>query len=292
MPNTLAHIAIHTPITKKIIKKADLFWIYLGCIIPDIPWIIQRIVKFAAPSVDLIDLRIYSVIQATLFFSLILSFALSRFSDKKTKAFFILSLGSLLHLVIDAAQYKWANGVHFFAPFNWEMTNYGFFWPHSYLTYIVTTAGFIVGIFYLFKLENISERVEVNLGSISGYLSFLVYLFLPLLFLKGPSEENNHYVSTLKEVKDRKGEYIEIDRGFYDKEKNTLQIFTKEKFILTNHDIKKDSHISIKGRFKDKGTIEVIDYHLNEQFLRDLLSIIGLLIIFIYWLRKIRLRIK
>ena len=86
MPNTLVHMGVNSLTQRAIINKADFKWIYIGCIIPDIPWILQRIVQ-KIPAINLYDLRLYSIIQATLLFSLLLSAALSFFSKRYWKTF-------------------------------------------------------------------------------------------------------------------------------------------------------------------------------------------------------------
>ena len=55
MPNTLAHLAINGLATRSLIRGANLKWIFLGAIIPDIPWILQRVVKLVAVDVNLLD---------------------------------------------------------------------------------------------------------------------------------------------------------------------------------------------------------------------------------------------
>ena len=75
MPNTLAHLGVQSLATRALIRDSDLKWIYLGCIVPDLPWTLNRLVKTTVPSVDLYDLRLYVIVQASLFFCLLLSFA-------------------------------------------------------------------------------------------------------------------------------------------------------------------------------------------------------------------------
>ena len=77
MPNTLAHLGINGLITRKLIKQSDLLLIYLGTLIPDFPWIIQRTVLALIPNINPYDLRLYCVILASLFFSILLSAAIS-----------------------------------------------------------------------------------------------------------------------------------------------------------------------------------------------------------------------
>ncbi len=52
MPNTLAHFGIQTIASKVVDRTAEIKWIAVGCIIPDIPWITQRLISFLAPGVD------------------------------------------------------------------------------------------------------------------------------------------------------------------------------------------------------------------------------------------------
>ena len=61
MPNTLAHIGVQGITTKSIFKFADLKWIYVGCIIPDLPWVLQRVLKITN-LFNLYDVRDYCII--------------------------------------------------------------------------------------------------------------------------------------------------------------------------------------------------------------------------------------
>ena len=128
MPNTLAHLGIQGIATRSWFRNADLKWIFIGCVIPDLPWILQRLIWTGLPDIDRYDLRLFATAQSSLFFCLILSVALAALSKRFWKVFIILGINSLLYLLMDALQNKWANGVQFFAPFNWKMTNFDLFW--------------------------------------------------------------------------------------------------------------------------------------------------------------------
>ena len=69
MPNTLAHLGIGGATTRAVITKADLKWVYLSCVIPDMPWILQRTAHIFFPQVSPYDLRLYVIVQSTLLFS-------------------------------------------------------------------------------------------------------------------------------------------------------------------------------------------------------------------------------
>ena len=40
MPNSLVHFAVQGVVTRSVLRDADIKWVFLGCIIPDVPWII------------------------------------------------------------------------------------------------------------------------------------------------------------------------------------------------------------------------------------------------------------
>ena len=45
MPNTLAHLGVQALVTRTLLPRAELRWIALGCVIPDLPWIAQRALR-------------------------------------------------------------------------------------------------------------------------------------------------------------------------------------------------------------------------------------------------------
>lgn len=52
MRNTIAHFGVHGLATRGLLPKASLPLVYLGCMIPDVPWISQRIVNALIPRID------------------------------------------------------------------------------------------------------------------------------------------------------------------------------------------------------------------------------------------------
>jgi len=113
MPNTLAHLGIQAVATRSVIKSADLKWICLGCVVPDVPWILQRLVSALNSGVDPYDLRLYAIVQSSLAMSLVLSAALAAFSRRPRTVFAILAFNATFHLVLDALQTKWGTGLTF-----------------------------------------------------------------------------------------------------------------------------------------------------------------------------------
>ncbi len=287
MPNTLAHIGVNGISTRTVIKNPDLKWILLGTIIPDIPWMLQRAAKIIYPEINGYDLRLYVIVQATLFFSLILSFWFSQFSVNRLKTFFILGAGSVLHLLLDATQKKWGNGVHFLAPFNWDLLNFGWYWPESMVTYLITIAG----LFYVFyyRKELFFQKADFHLRNFAfhfiHFVVLLIYFLLPFYFMPNAETADNHFVHTLRDYTNRTGKYIEFDRRkvFDDNGEFYLVTFANENIKLKS-DIKLNEGVySIKGVFLAPETIRVKAFHKHNTLFRDGASYSGLLLIILAW---------
>ncbi len=291
MPNTLVHIGIQGLTTKSIFKFTDLKWIYIGCIIPDFPWIIQRILR-ASNLFNIYDVRDYSIILATFLFCIILSAAISFFSINYKKVFLILVFSSFFHLALDPLQIKWANGVHLFAPFSWHLLSFNFLWPESLPTYIITAFGFFYFIFtYKKAAGEYSDLILPNIKkTIYSVALLLVYFIIPLFMLNLPEQQNNHFVNTLRNYSSRTGKYIELDRAKYIPGANDdfLKTFASEKIKAANLKLGNEELISIRGKFLSPGEIYIEDYHINTKF-RDDSSLLGISLTAILWLNCIYL---
>ena len=283
MPNTLAHLGINGLATKTLMRKADLLVIYVGSVIPDFPWILQRLVSTLQLSINNYDLRLYSIALSSLFFSLILSFALANLFKNVTRTFIIFSFGSLVHLLLDSFETKWGNGVHFFAPFSWELFNLELFWPEDILIYILTAFGFIYillnwrdTIAFLPALAKIDIKKMLLL-----LISLLAYLLLPFLFVKNVESADNHFIKTLRNSDYRLGKYFETDRGFYVDSPNQDKYITpfKEDLKISNLDLNSSEMMSVRAKFISKDEIKIIEYHIHHN--RDIFSYVGLIFLFI-----------
>jgi hypothetical protein len=287
MPNALVHIGLQTPVSSLLIRDADVKWIVVGCIIPDIPWIMQRIITFALPAVDPLDLRMYAVIQASLVFCLLFALALAMTAARPGRIFLLLGLNAFLHLWIDAMQTKWANGVHFLAPFSWKAANYSSVWPEHFLVYLLSLTGLVILAYHVFRNGNGEIVLTTRIPALAAGAALLAgYLFSPFLLLQAPEAENAHYAATLRHREDRPGKYIEFDRARYRAGDRTLRVFTGERFRLLGSVPEDDALLSLKGRFMDAGTIRVEDFHRHTAF-RDLASLAGLGGAFFLWLLAI-----
>lgn len=289
MPNTLAHLGIQGVLGRRLLSEADLKWLYAGCIIPDLPWIIQRGVRFLFPSLDRYELLLYSGVQSSLFFCLILSAALALATRNPRRTFTLLGLTSLIHLVLDATQIKWANGVLLFAPFNWQLSSFGFYWPESQITVILTAFGLCY--FLLMWGRSCTKPLSgLATSKISLFLTLLLMIFYfssPLLFKQPMLQSDNYYLKTLLDVTSRTGKVISMDRATLLKSGEGFRVrnFSGELFEVEGVGRGEEpAVISLKGLFLAPDRIKVMEYHLHPVGRRELASMAGLCLVSLLWL--------
>ena len=284
MPNTLAHIGVQTPLTKLGLRTAPVQWIALGCLLPDIPWILQRILRLL-PMVDPVTLRMYVVFQASFFSCCILALGLALLTRKRRLIFSILAGNALLHLLIDATQQKWGNGVNLLLPFSFHTTNFGFFWPEDTITYVMTALGVLVCILYWPRPVTKDPLFLHKPGKkgLTGTISMaLLYMILPLFFIKPGFEADLHYAKTITEKGNKSGQRVEIDRGLYDSTAQTISSFAKDAIPVTNPPPVQGKTLSIQGIYDEHNRITITAVH-EHQAHRDYASYAGLLWILLTW---------
>lgn len=289
MPNTLAHLGIQGMLTRSILRKADLKWIYLGCVIPDVPWIMQRVVRILMPDLNRYDLYLYSGVQSSLFFCLILSAALALITRRAGIVFLILAAGSLLHLLLDATQIKWANGILLAAPFSWQVTSFGMYWPESIISIGLTVMGLVYVLFmwrkYVFPPLSGLNPKRVSL--FAAVICCVAYLGLPFLFRQEMLAANNYSIATLLNNQERTGKMIALDRArlIIEDGRPLIRNFNDEVFEVDGLEPGlTPSAISIKGRFLAPDRIDVTAYHLHTAGIREFASMVGLLLVGFWWL--------
>ena len=287
MPNTLAHFGVQGFVSR-LAGDVDPKWVVLGCIIPDIPWIVQRAVAAAQISlVDPLDLRLYVTVQASLFFSLLLSAAIASLAKRSLSIFAILSLNSFLHLLLDASQTKWANGVHFLAPLTWEMENFGVFWPEDVPTHLLTALGILyIAVTWRAALKKPLEMASLDTRRILYFSVLLVaYVFMPFVYMDDAERKDNHFVQTLRDLDKRVGQHIEFDRPGYKPRESfgVITVFTREQIVVEGIALDRAANVSIKGEFLSADKIRIEAYHIHDSWFRDGASYLGLFYIAVAW---------
>ena len=287
MPNTLAHIGIQTPLTRLGLNKAPLQWIMVGCIIPDIPWIVQRLFAFR-PILDPLNLRLYTVTQASLAYCLILSLALPMLTRNSKQIFLILAGNSLFHLLLDAVQNKWGNGVNLLVPFSWHTTSFNLFWPEHFSSYIFACTGLLVFLFLWPKAVH-NDLLLKKPGKTKAFctITCLIFYFAsPILLTNAAYCANIHYSKTLHDIQTRTGKELEIDRARYTAVTRTLECYIDKHLEIANLPAMESGIISIRGHFLDEKTIELQDHHVHKGF-RDFASYAGLLLTLLLWIHSL-----
>ena len=229
-------------------------------------------------------LRLYVTTQASLFFCLLFSIALAAFSRKPLRIFSLLAFNCTVHLLLDALQVKWGNGVHFFAPFSWQAINYGILWPEHFSSYLVAAFAFI---YLLLRARTIiSQGLDVTIPSKTrtsvATLSLLLYLAFPLILMSQLEESNSNHFWTLRHKENRAGKYVELDRAYYSKKDDKITIFSKESFTLTGNTPEKSGIVSLKGEFIAPYVIKSNMFHMHTGY-RNYASYIGLFLSLIIW---------
>lgn len=287
MPNTLCHIAVQGPASRLLYRKAGFLWIVTGCIIPDVPWIIFRIVR-ALGVVDMYDLKLYSTVQASFMFCLIASLFLALLAEKRWSVFFLLASNSLVHLLFDATQIKWGNGVHLLAPFNWQMFHLEWLWPEHSLFIYLSGIG-VVYFLWRWKVETCCCPIDVTRGKARMVLAvsmLLLYLLGPFIFMGQAERANAHCIDTLRQVQNRSGKTLLVDRDHYDHIKREITLGTgdqlKVRGVLPDH----SAMISIKGYFASPDLLISEEYREHRLF-RYWASISGLFLACVLWAQSL-----
>ena len=287
MPNTLAHIGIQTLVTRGVLRDADIKWIWAACVMPDLPWIGQRVGLALVPGTPAVDLRLYAIVQSSLLFCLVLSGALASFSRRPGRSFGILAGGCLLHLLLDALQTKWANGVLLFTPIHWELLNLGLFWPEDWRTLALTGLGLVVALTAVRRLPKTGADLCWPRGRGLAAVAVLGALYLAGPFQLMPYAEaaDLHFAGTLRDGADRIGQPVGFDRNRVEVTDGTarLRAWNGEVFTLTGEEHFESGTVSVLGRFYDAQTVEVVAIHRHSASLREYASYLGLGAVLLWW---------
>ena len=283
MPNTLGHIGIQAPLSNLFFKKAELQWIVLGCVIPDIPWIIQRVL-FKLQLFDPYMINYYTTIQASLLFSVVLGLSFSMLSRGSMRICLLLLFNIVIHLLLDSCEIKWGNGVLLFAPLSWDLTRFDLFWTNHPINLVVSAAGLFFLLFYwrapIFKdIQLIRPR---GTKATIFLLSLGCYFLVPTLFIGQAEQADIKYLATLQDKQARPGKTIKAERLPFSSDKNLVRFFSHEEVRVKGNLPKHASLLSIKGKFITMDTIEVIESH-GHSHSRDWASIVGLISIAGLW---------
>lgn len=276
MPNTLCHIGIQGPVNGIFLKKKELLWVVIACVIPDIPWIVLKIL-LATEIFNPYDLRLYCTVQASLLFCLVLAGGLCFLTQHCLKIFIILGVNSFFHLMLDSLQIKWGNGVHIISPMSWKMFHLDFFWPEYRGTLVLSAVGLI---YLIYNWNTIKCSKPLHPGTsrskcVACSLFLTVYCLGPLYFIEQLETADTYFVQTMRNTEKRTGKVIKLDRAHYFAASQEVKIYSGERLKLNGKLPLESGRVSFSGIFQDNKTITSHAYHLHTGY-RDVASYIGL----------------
>jgi hypothetical protein len=289
MPNTLVHFAVQGAASRGVWPRLDARWVYLGCLLPDLPWILRRAVVALGLPADVFDLRLYTMALASLAGTLLLCAALGAVTAAPRLVFVVLGANALLHLLLDATELKFGNGVHLAAPFSWRMTSFELLPGESPVYGVLAAAGALLVVWELSRPRNAVVRFVWSFPRLAAGAALLgAYLVFPLPFLGAIEASDSYSVKTLREVDARAGRTVKLDRtAFHETTRGGMvHLWTGEDVRATGEQPTHDATVSLEGTFLAPDVLR-IDRLFVHRHDRDWPSYVALLLLGVLWARPL-----
>ena len=290
MPNTLVHFAAQGAASHGLWRRLDPRWIYLGCLLPDVPWILRRAVVGLGLPVDPFDLRLYTMAQASLAGTLLLGAALAAMSAAPRLVASVLGLNALLHLLIDATELKWGNGVHLLAPVSWRMTSFDLVPGESPVYLALTVAGALLVAWEIARRRPAALGFDLRPARVALSACLLAAYFLAPLPVLGAIEASGSYsVRVLREVEARPGRAVSLDRTAFlaTPAGGSVRLWTGERVRATGAVLDHDATVSLEGGFLAPDVLR-IDRLFEHRRDRDWPSYLAIVLLAVVWVRPSR----
>jgi hypothetical protein len=289
VPNTLAHFAAQGAASHGLWRRLDPRWVYLGCLLPDLPWILRRAVVGLGLPVDAFDLRLYTMAQASLAGTLVLCAALAAVTAAPRLVASVLGLNALLHLLLDATEAKWGNGVHLLAPFSWRMTSFDLVPGESPVYLVLTIAGALLVAWEIARRRATVVGFDRRPARLAAAVSLLAaYFLVPLPFLGAIEASGSYSVKVLREVDARPGRAVSLDRTAFlaTPAGGLVQLWTGERVRATGAVPDHDAMVSLYGTFLAPDVLRV-DRLFEHRRDRDWPSYLALVLLAALWVRPL-----
>jgi len=287
VPNTLVHFATQGAASRSLWRRLDPRWIYLGCLLPDVPWIARRVAASLGAPVDPIDLRLYAMAQASLAATLLLCGVFAAVAAAPRLAFSVLGFNALVHLLLDACEMKWGNGVHLFTPFSWRMTSFGLISGEGVLMASLSVAGALLGAWELVRPRLPATGLNLRPSRLAAAGTLLAaYALAPLPFLRSMEASNSYSVSTLRQKEQRRGERVSLDRTTVRRtpDGGLVELWTGEIVRATGAMPEHDARVSLAGTFLERDLLRVERFVEHRQH-RDWPTYLALAMLSLLWAR-------
>ena len=288
MPNTLVHFAAQGAASRAVWPRLDARWIYLGCLLPDLPWILRRAVVAVGLPVDPFDLRLYTMGLASLAGTLLLCAALAAVTAAPRKVALVLGANTLLHLLLDATEVKFGNGVHLAAPFSWRMTSFGLVSGESPVYLVLAAAGALLVAWELARPRHDVGFVRSPPRLAASAVLLAAYIVCPLPFLGAIQASDSYSVRTLREVDARAGRPVRLDRTAFHAtpDGGVVHLWTGEDVRATGERPAHDATVSLEGTFLAPDVLR-IDRLFVHRHDRDWPSYLALVMLALLWARPL-----
>jgi len=287
LPNTLIHFAAQGAASHALWRRLDPRFVYLGCLLPDLPWILRRAVVGLGLPVDGFDLRLYTMALASLAVTLLLAAGVAVATTAPRRVFAVLGLNALFHLLLDATEVKFGNGVHLVAPLSWRMTSFDLIAGESPLYFTLTVGGALLAAWEIARPRGTAVPFDLRPRRLAAASALLAaYFVAPLPFLGAIESSGSYSVKTLREVEARPGRAVSLDRTAFlaTPAGGFVQLWTGERVRATGALPTHDATVSFHGTFLERDVLRV-DRLLEHRRSRDWPSYLGLVLLALVFVR-------
>lgn len=213
-------------------------------------------------------------------FLLVIALAVAYSTKKFKESFIILCLVLSLHLFIDSLQK--GNMIFPFYPFDLTPYSLNLFWQESAIVYSLQIFSFVLLVYALLK-----ERIQFNAFYIKRLAIFgLIIIILPF-FTRNIILNNFYYYQFLNHPENWEGKNITLSNRMVVSE-NPASIRLGENRnieILTSEKIKAEDIVALDGLYEN-GKIIVANIHVQNVFLKEVMSGAGLLMLVLILLKS------
>jgi hypothetical protein len=281
MPNTLAHLGAQTFASRALFRQSDLRWIAVGCVVPDVPWILLRAVRATGAGFDPYDLRLYAIVQSSLLLAAVACAALAALSRTPWRVLALLLVNVVLHLALDALELKWGNGVVVEAPFGWTVRSLDLLAPESPVILGLSLLGLAVLIAAARRApagEPSWARWPRRPALVAALLA--LYLATPLAFLDAAEAAGAHHIDVLRPPAPRAGKAVALYGVALREDASgarSVRTFAGEALRVEGLAAAAEPGVvSLRGRFVDEQTVRVEALHRHWPRIREAASLLGL----------------
>jgi hypothetical protein len=235
------------------------------------------------------DLRLYTMGLASLAGTLLLCAALAVATAAPRLVAAVLGANALLHLLLDATELKFGNGVHLAAPLSWKMTSFDLLPGESPVYLVLAAAGALLVVWELTRPRNATVgfvSTPPRLGASAALLA--AYLACPVPFLGAIEASGSYSVKALREVGARPGRTVRLDRTAFHATPagGVVELWTGESVRATGALPARDATVSLEGTFLAPDVLR-IDRLFEHRQDRDWPSYVALLLLGALWARPL-----